>query len=151
MADFTGTPLDPNVQEATGTYTVIPPGNYVAVIVSDRIVDTNAKDGKILELKIQIADGQYKGEIIIDRLNIVNKSTVAQTIAQGQLKRICGICGVQYPPANTNGLIGRPIQIKIVNESFTSKDGGQLQSNKIKGYESLMSASTSKPQPTTGW
>lgn len=153
MADLTGAPLDPNVKENTGGYTVVPPGNYVAVIVADRVVDTNAKDGKILELKVQIADGQYKGETIIDRLNIVNKSPVAQNIGQGQLKHICAICGVQYPPANTDGLIGRPMQIKVVNESFKSNTTGEdLTSNKIKGYNTIVSA-TPKPATNnnTGW
>ena len=146
MADLTGTNLDPNVEENTGGYIVIEPGNYVAVIVADRITDTKAKDGKILELKVQIAEGKYKGEIIKDGLNIVNKSAQAQAIAQGQLRRICSICGVTYPPANTNGIIGKPLKIKVINEPFISnKTGENLTSNKIKSYDSIAVTQTQTP------
>ena len=110
MADLAGTNLDPNVPENTGGFTVVPEGKYQVVIVGDRLVDTKAKDGKILELKVQIIDGEHRGSTVIDRLNIVNKSSIAQAIGQGQLKRICNLCNVQYPPANTTGLIGKQMQ-----------------------------------------
>ena len=98
MADLTGTGLDPNVPENSGGFTVIPEGKYQVVIVGDKLVPTKAGTGKMLELKVQIIEGDHRGETITDRLNIVNASSVAQAIGQGQLKRICNLCGVQYPP-----------------------------------------------------
>jgi len=136
MADLTGTNLNPNVEETGSAFTVIADGNYNAVIIGDRVVDTKKKDGKMLEIKWQIIDeGPFQGETIIDRLNIQNPSIQAQNIGQGQLKRICGLCGVTYPPQNTDGLVGKPINIKIVTEEFKSNNtGNMLKSNKISGY-----------------
>lgn len=154
MADLTGTNLDPNVEENTGGFTIIPAGKYKAVIIADRLQDTKNGSGKMLELKVQIIEGTHQGETIIDRLNIVNASSVAQAIGQGQLKRICNLCGAPYPPANTNGLIGRPMEITVKVEEFESnKTGEMLQSNKISAYNPVqqVQAPNSKTSHPEAW
>jgi len=152
MADLAGTNLDPNVPENTGGFTVIPEGKYQVVIVGDRLVDTKARDGKILELKVQVIEGEHRGSTVIDRLNIINKSPVAQAIGQGQLKRICNLCGVNYPPANTEGLIGKPMVATIKTESFISNNSGnELQSNKIAGYNPVLTTSQTNKASADTW
>ena len=141
MADLTGANLDPNVEENSGGFTVVPEGKYQVVIVGDRLKDTKAGTGKILELKVQVIEGEHRGTTIIDRLNIVNASSVAQSIGQGQLKRICNLCGVDYPPSSTDGLIGKPMLATVKIETFTSNNtGNELQSNKISGYNPVPAA-----------
>lgn len=135
MADLTGVGIDPNVPENTGGFTLIPAGKYNAVIVADKVVKTKDESGKILELKVQIIDGPHAGESITDRINIINKSAQAQAIGQGQLKRICNITGCPFPPADTTMMYGKPLQITVKVEDFTSNTSGkELQSNKIAGY-----------------
>jgi len=134
MADLSGANLDPNVEE-TVAFTVVPEGKYQVVIVGDRLKDTKAGTGKILELKVQVIEGEHRGTTIVDRLNILNKSDVAQKIGQGQLKRLCNLCGVDYPPSSTDGLIGKPMLATVKIETFISNNtGNELQSNKISGY-----------------
>lgn len=135
MADLSGAKLDPNVEENSGGFTVVPDGKYQVVIVGDKLTDTKSGSGKMLELKVQIIDGEHRGTTITDRLNIVNNSDIAQKIGQGQLKRICNLCGVDYPPSSTDGLIGKPMQATVKTEEFTSNNTGNLlKSNKISGY-----------------
>ena len=134
MTDLTGANLDPNVEENSGGFTVVPEGKYQVVIVGDKLTDTKAGTGKILELKVQIIEGEHRGVTVTDRLNIVNKSDIAQKIAQGQLKRICNLCNVPYPPSSTDGLIGKPMLATVKTEEFTSNNTGNLlTSNKISG------------------
>ena len=141
MADLTGAKLDPNVEENSGGFTVVPEGKYQVVIVGDRLADTKSGSGKLLELKVQIVDGEHRGTTIIDRLNIINQSNVAQKIGQGQLKRLCNLCGVDYPPTSTDGLIGKPMQATVKVVEFTSnRTGNLLQSNKITGYNPVPAA-----------
>lgn len=154
MVDLNDLNLDPNVKEQS-EYTVIPEGNYNAVIIQDKLVNTKAGTGKLLELKWQIVDGEFKNETIIDRLNIMNQSLEAQKIGQGQLKRICTLCNVVYPPQNTQGLIGKPVSIRIKHETFTSNTtGNELTSMKVSGY-SPAKQEQPKSGPTTndggGW
>ena len=150
MADLSNTSLDPNVEENSGGFTVVPEGKYQVVIVGDKLTDTKAGTGKILELKVQIIEGEHRGVTVTDRLNIVNKSDIAQKIAQGQLKRICNLCGVDYPPSSTDGLIGKPMLATVKTEEFTSKTSGNLlTSNKISGYNPVPAAAPEGVK--TGW
>jgi len=135
MADLSNIGIDPNVEKNTGEFTVLPPGNYEAVIVGDELSDNKAGTGKILKLSVQIISGQFAGTVLKDTLNITNPSPVAQQIGQGVLKNICEICNVPFPPKDTTLLRGKPMSIQLAVEEFTSnKSGKQLSSNKIKKY-----------------
>ena len=149
MADLSNTSLDPNVEENSGGFTVVPEGKYQVVIVGDKLTNTKAGTGKMLELKVQIIDGEHRGTTVIDRLNIVNQSDMAQKIGQGQLKRICNLCGAAYPPSDTTGLIGKPMQATIKVEEFTSnRTGNLLKSNNIAGYNPVPEV---QEGTKTGW
>lgn len=135
MADLRGTNLDPDVQESSGEFTVLPAGKYKACIIADELRDNNAGTGKILEVQLQIMEGQFASEVLKDYINITNASAQCQAIGQGTLKRICNLCGVQYPPADTAGMMGKPMEISVKVEKFTSNTTGkELESNKIKSY-----------------
>ncbi len=147
MANLNGIQMDANVQESTGEFTVIPAGKYRACLVSDQLRDNSAGTGKILEVKIQIMEGQFAGEVLTDYINITNASPKAQAIGQGTLKRICNLCGVPYPPQDTAGLMGKPLGIDVKVEKFTSNTTGkELDSNKIRAYGPVP---TQQTQPTT--
>lgn len=148
MAQLQGLRLDPNVPENAGAFQIIPPGKYKAVIVADELKLTST-GGQMIELKLQIIEGDYIGVEIIDRLQIINASIKAQEIGQGTLKRICNLCKVQYPPPDTSKLFGVPMVITVKIEEFVSKTtGATLQSNKITGYNpasTVISSQTTKP------
>ncbi len=157
MADLQGFNLDPNVAENTGDFTVIPESWQKFVIVGDELTDTKAGNGKMLILMLQIVEGQHAGEIIKDRLNIINPSEVAQKIGQGTLKRLCNLTGVPYPPPSTEKMYGKPIMGKVTIEEFKSNTTGKdLKSNKISKYEAVSSKpqreqASAQPQPAGSW
>ena len=134
MANFTDLNLDPNVQESTGSATVVPAGQYKVVLVADELADNKNKTGKLLRLKLQIIEGQFQGEILKDALNLTNPSKQCQAIGQGTLLRICNLTSIPYPPADTAGMMGKPITIKVAVEEFTSDQGNVIKTNKIKAY-----------------
>lgn len=151
MANLQGINIDANVPEA-GSFTIIPPATYKAVIAGDKITTTKDGRGKMLELTVQIIEGPYTGLTIIDRLNIVNASQQAQNIAQGTLKRICGVLRAPFPPQNTDSLMGKPMLVTVDVEEFTSnKTGNVLKSNKIKNYAPIPSVTSTPPAAVQGW
>jgi hypothetical protein len=154
MADLTGINIDANVPES-GSFTIIPPATYKAVIAGDKITTTKDGRGKMLELTVQIIDGPYTGSTIIDRLNIVNASQQAQNIAHGTLKRICNCLRVPFPPQKTDALMGKPLMISVGVEEFTSNTSGNtLQSNKIKNYSpvpQVTATQQAQPSEVKGW
>ena len=124
MADLSNQKLDPNVEEA-GQFHLIPEGNYKAVIVKDKLCDTKDGTGKYLKVRVQIIDGPEKGNAIDDIINLQNRSDIATRIGQGTLKKICRIVGADYPLSNPNVRYGRPLQISVGHEEFTSNTSGK--------------------------
>jgi hypothetical protein len=153
MADLTNVNLDPDVAESTGGFTLVPQGKYKAVIVGDELADTKS-GGKMLVLRCQIIEGQFQGEEVKARLNILNKSAQAQAIGQGQLRRICAICGAMYPLQNTAPLIGKPMLITIKHEPFKSNTTGEeLMSMTVSAFAPVPKAQgipASPPQAVGG-
>ena len=135
MANLNNMGIDPNVPESTG-FKVLTPGKYRAVIINDNLSDTKAGDGKKLEVTFQLLDQPYKGDEIKTNLNIINAHPKAQAIGQGQLKRICNICKVGFPPEDTRKMYGIPMIIDVDNDEFNSnkEPGKKLKSNVIKGF-----------------
>lgn len=141
-----GLDFDLNTEEAAGEYKagfeVIPPGRYTVVIVESAKKNNKAGDGEILEFKYELMDGSKRH--VTDRLNVVNKSVVAQKIGRAALGKIAQCCGHKGALKNTDVLHGRPFDIKVVIEEFESNNekGKMLKSNKVAEYFEKGSSST---------
>lgn len=135
MASLVGVEMDANVPEAGDGFEVLPVGKYKMVIIGDELKDNKAKNGKYLEVKLQVVEGPHVAKQVKDRINLVNPSQVCQQIGQGTLKKICTLCGVQYPPQDTTGLYGKPMSVSIDVQMFKSNNtGNELKSNNVKSY-----------------
>ena len=144
MADLSPLQYDPkNVEDMGDGFKVVPPGSYPVIIVESEVSDNKNKTGKILTLKYQIIEGPYTGECVIDRLNIVNQSDIAQKIALSQLKHICDAIGFTGQLTRSESLHGKPLSVKVIIEPFTSNTTGKkLDSNKIEKRMPRQSLST---------
>lgn len=138
MADLSPLGFNPAAIEDMGDgFKVIPPDIYNVMIVESTVRDT-AKGGKLLELKMQVIDGQHVGASLTDRLNIINPSEVSQKIGLSQLKNICDAIGFAGDLKDSNQLHGKPFAVKVIVEEFKSNkpnDKGEypmLKSNKIE-------------------
>ena len=149
MANLNGLNIDPEVQESNGVFEVLPAGKFKVAMVGDELKDNKAGTGKILEIRLQVIEGQYAQEIIKDNINITNPSAVCTAIGQGTLKRICNLCNVQFPPQETAGLMGKPMVVTLGVQEFTSNTTGKvLKSNTVKKYEAANTAiPANTPQP----
>lgn len=138
MANLSVLGLDPDIPENEGGFTVIPAGEYKAVILTDNFKNNKSNTGKILELKLQIIEGEHKGVKLPDYLNITNKEKISEKIGQGTLKRICRICRIEYPPADTSHLHGKLMLITVSVQEFKSnKTDKMIPSNKINAYNQI--------------
>jgi len=135
MADLSSfTEINKDVPES-GSFTCLPEGEYPVVIIHDEI-KTTQKGGKMLEIKLLIFEGKYKGENLTDRLNLINPSAAAQKIGQGTLKKLCRLTGLPFPPKDTEAWKGKPLMVKVVVTEFTSNTSGKiLKGNEIKDYK----------------
>ena len=161
MASLAGLTLDPDVPESGSGFVLLPPGKYAAVINKDELKSNSKQNGKLLVLSLQITEGEFTGVEVVDRLNLLNPSVIAQKIGQGTLKRICGLCNVPYPPNDSRVLWGVPLTITVKNEEYQNASGETVNSNKITGYNKasdtpvkvspLGGMSENMPDADSGW
>jgi hypothetical protein len=132
-------------------FEALPAGEYRAVITeSDR---KKTKDGtsELLEVKLQIIDGQYKNRSVIDRFNLWNKNPQATTIAQQQFKKVCEAVNV-LKPGDSSALHMRPLMIKVAVREYNGNE-----QNEVKGYKACLPEVTTQPaaagaaQKPGGW
>lgn len=136
MASLAGIKLNTDVKPAGKDFEILPEGRYKGVILEDELKPNSAKTGQLLEIIVQVTEGEFEGSQVLDRLNLQNPSEVAEKIGQGTLKTLCLLTGTPYPVQDTRVMWGKPFMFRVAVEEFESntEPPRMLQSNKIKGY-----------------
>ena len=111
-------------------FTPIPAGDYIAQITESEIKPTKSGSGQMLTLRWQILDGQFKGRLVFDRINIINQNPKAQEIGQQQLSSICRAAGVMALQDSVQ-LHNKPCHINVK----IRKDAEYGDSNEVKSYK----------------
>lgn len=138
MADISELGFDAEKVKPNEGFDVIPAGEYDVVIVGSKVEPTKNKDGKLVNLEMQILTGEYQNRKLFDRLNLWNKSEKAVQIARGTLSAICRAVNV-LTPKDTSELHNKPLKVKVV-----VKDDPQYgPKNEVKAYKPRNAA----PQP----
>jgi hypothetical protein len=125
LAGFNASDVEPNEG-----FTPIPAGEYQAIIVESEMKATKDRQGKYLQLKLQILNGQHQNRTLFDRLNLFNKNDTAVQIAKGTLSSICRAINVMTPNDSAE-LHNKPLVIVV---KVKSDQNGNPQ-NEIKGYK----------------
>ena len=68
LSGFNAADVEPNEG-----FTPLPAGEYQAIISESEMKPTKDGQGKYLQLKLQILNGQHQNRTLFDRLNLVNK------------------------------------------------------------------------------
>lgn len=129
-------------------FTPIPAGTYLAAIVDSDVKQTKAGTGYYLQATWRVLDGQHKGRLIFDRINVRNANQVAEQIGQKQLSGLCHAVGV-LKLQDTTQLHNKPAMIRVT----IRKDDQFGDSNEVKGYDKASGAPAPQMHATTpqGW
>jgi hypothetical protein len=133
--------FDANSVQPMGDFSILPVGEYLAIISASEIKPTKSGNGMYLQLVFDVMDGEYKGRKIFDRLNIQNQNVTAQQIAQSALSSICRAVGI-LTPKDSEELHNRPLKIKV---GIRPASGEFVESNIIKGYLPVSKQAESAP------
>lgn len=128
MADLHG--FDANQVEPTGDFEPIPAGKYLAVITDSEMKPNKAGTGSLLQLTLQVIEGEYQNRLLWTRLNLDHPNAVAVQIARADLSAICRAVGV-FSPRDSVELHNLPLVIHVRCKKRT--DTGDIV-NEIKGY-----------------
>ena len=125
----------------------VPKGDYQVIITGSEKAATKSGNGHLLNLELQIVEGEFRGRKLFDRLNLWNPSEVAQRIAQGTLSAICRAVNV-LTPRSSEELHNRQLTASVDVDQHEGKPR-----NSVKGYkprQSSMAAPVAGPVSPTG-
>jgi len=122
-------------------FETLPAGVYLAQIVESEMKPTKKGDGELLELTLEVIDGEHRGTKLWDRLNLKNPSSEAVRIARSTLSSICHAVGVLKPRSSVE-LHNLPMEIKVACRKDEKSDKIY---NDIKAYNKK-SAPNQAPQ-----
>lgn len=125
-------------QDSLGSFEAIPPGKYLAQIVRTEMKATNAGDGHYWALRWEILDGEHKGRLLFDNLNLDNPSETAMNFANKTLTSICLATGCNNIE-DTDELLNIPCEIGVKVTKATAQYAAGNEINGYKAYEGQMS------------
>jgi hypothetical protein len=129
MAQLPGAYMSEENHETSG-FSIIPEGNYIAQIIKSEWKDTKAKNGKYIALTLKIVDGDHKGKVLFENLNLINPNPQAVEIATKTMNSICAACG-KVNVEDTDELHAIPMTVVV---KITPAKGDFPESNKISAY-----------------
>lgn len=122
----------------------MPEGDYEVVIVGSQNRPTKSGMGSYLELKCQVASGEYARRCLWARLNLKNPNPTAVEMAKRELSAICHATGVLRPKTK-EALHGIPVMVRVAK---VADDRGGFK-NEIKGWSAKQSAPAAAPAQQT--
>jgi hypothetical protein len=147
MSQFNG--FDANDHKSREECRTIPAADYLAAIVEHVWKQAKSGKGRLLELTLEILDGEYKGRKIRDWLNLEHSDQTTVAIAKQALSEICRATNIMRP---LDAQQFHRIPIGVTVACAKSKDTDEI-NNKIKKYfhksELGKAKTTASPAETT--
>ena len=134
--------FDATQHEPSAPLEAVPDGYYNCRLGGTEIKETKNGNGKYLMLTLDIADGQYKGRKLFDRLNLWNSNGQAVEIANKTLSSLCHAVGLMQV-RNHEDLRGKQVAVKVVK----TNDPKYGEGNEVKGYKAAENSAQSYAQP----
>jgi len=102
-------------EDKENNFDVIPNGEYIAHVKNSEIRQTkNGND--MLMLTWEILDGEFKGRLIFENLNLWHPKSQVKAIAQGAMNSICQATGNEQGIKDSSQLHNKAIIIKVVEK-----------------------------------
>ena len=150
MVSFGDSGFDATAPENQRTNSVVPAGEYPAIMVESERKATNAGDGAYLKTKFQIVSGEFQNRIVFKNFNLWLPASKEQAlqIARGEFSEFCRAVGVANPK-DSGELHDKVCLIKV--KVRKDKNGEYDDQNDIGGFKPSggVAAPVKQPQAAT--
>lgn len=132
--NFDATQIEPQ-----SSFEPLPSGEYQVMIKESEMKPTRDGTGSYLQITLEVIDGNHKGRLLWDRLNLQNSNAVAVEIAQKQLSAICHAVNV-LNVSDSAQLHNIPMIAKV---AYRDARNGYDASNDVKAYKKIVNSAPS--------
>lgn len=147
MAEL-GTTIDHQaIEPGQNGFENLPSNWYVGHFTESEVKPTKNGKGIILNMTIEITEGEFTNRKVWDSINFQHESAQAQLIGQQRIKTICE--AVEYTDLLTDSevLHFKPFRFRL---GLSKPQQGYEQKNEVKAYKPMSAAAPdSKPEGTT--
>jgi Protein of unknown function (DUF669) len=134
--------FDPGTQGGN-SWDPLPAGVYVAQIVEASVLRPKSGDGCYLAITWKIAEGEFEGRQVWDRITFVHSNEQAQTIGRKTLKDLCVALDVNEQINDAEVFLFKLARIRLGIEK--DKQGLYPDKNKVSRILPL------EPRPAAPW
>ena len=151
MVGFGENGFDATAEENQPTRSVIPAGEYPAIIVASERVETKAGNGWFVKLQWQIVKGEMQNRVVFQNINVglSPEKKQAVQIAKGQLSEICRAVGV-LNPKDSSELHNKLALIKV-KVRVSDQYGDQNEVMAVKPVHKAEPAKETVPADANPW
>jgi hypothetical protein len=139
-----GFDFDPQTEEGTQPFDVVPKGKYTAEIVDANIVDTKNGRGQMLKLTWVISGGEYDDRRIFQQIIVQHDSADAMKFGRQRIKDLCDACGIRDKVTDVSVFLHKPCQIQVGIEE--DKNGEYDPKNKVVRIKPLVELNAPSPK-----
>ena len=139
MVSFGDSGFDATAPENQRASSVVPAGEYPAIMVESERKATNAGDGHYLKTKFQIVSGEFQNRTVFKNFNLwlpAHKEQALQ-IARGEFSEFCRAVGVPNPKDSAE-LDDKVCLVKV--KVRVDKSGQYDDQNDIGGFKPMATA-----------
>lgn len=129
---YLGQAFDPAAVEPAQDFEPVPAGEYMVIITDSEMRATRA-GGEMLSLTHQVIEGEFKGRLIWETLNLVNANPKTVQIAQQHLSAICHAVGITQAITDSEQLHNRPLVVRVE----VDHQEGYRPRNRVKAWKAI--------------
>jgi len=151
MADlgFGDSGFDATAPENQRVNSVVPAGEYPAILIESERRATNAGDGSYLKCRFQIVSGEFQNRIVFKNFNLwlPREKEQALKIARGEFSEFCRAVGIASPK-DSSELHNKPCMIKVkvrIDKAGQYDDQNDISGFRPIGKQAAASSSTGVP------
>jgi len=123
-----GFDFDPQTEEGSQPFELVPKGKYIAEVVDANIVDTKNGRGQMLKLTWVISGGDYDDRRIFQQIIVQHDSEDAMRFGRQRVKDLCDACGIREKVTDVSVFLHKPCQIDV---GIEEDKGGQYDPKNI--------------------
>ena len=108
-----GFDFDPQTEEGTQPFELVPKGKYTAEVVDAAIADTKSGKGQMLKLTWVISGGDYDDRRIFQSIIVQHESEDAMKFGRQRVKDLCDACGINDKVTDVSIFLHKPCEITV--------------------------------------
>jgi hypothetical protein len=105
--------FNPETEEGSQPFELVPKGKYTAEVVDAAIVDIKSGRGQMLKLTWVISGGDYDDRRVFQQIIVQHESEDAMRFGRQRIKDLCDACGIRERVTDVTVFCHKPCQIAV--------------------------------------